>query len=100
MLTSWLENLVLKSAIEIEASGKAIYQFYHKRRQGLDKHPIQDWEADRWARGLKTRLIRLEGYFFRIGQGKASSLSLFIRNEQGLYVGLRRESITQAATYV
>lgn len=62
--------------------------------------PIQEWEAAAWARGLNRRLLTLEGYFFRAGTGKNSGLSFFVRNEQGLQVGLRRESITQAALYV
>jgi hypothetical protein len=60
----------------------------------LDKNPIQEWEADGWARGLKTGLIRLEGYLFRVGSGNRNPLSFFIRNDRDLYVGLRRESIT------
>src|SRR5205085_11986760 len=77
-----------------------IFQFTQAIHKTLKDRPIQNWEADRWARGINQRLIRMEGHFFRIGQGKRSSLSFFIRNEQGLLVGLRREAITQAATYV
>ena len=96
----WLENLIRKSAWELEASRKTIFQFGNSVAGALSKNPIQDWEADLWARGLKRGLIRLEGYFFRAGSGKRSPLSFFVRNDRDLYVGLRRESITQAATYV
>jgi len=99
-IVSWLHNLIKKSAWQLEASRKTIFQFGQSVAQALTKNPIQDWEADSWARGLKIGLIRLEGYFFRVGSGKRSSLSFFIRNDQDLYVGLRRESVTQAATYV
>ena len=100
MPVSWLETLILKSAAEIELSGRAIFQFSGALRESLRQKPVQEWENALWARGLKTRLIRMEGYFFRIGQGKRSCLSFFVRNERGLHVGLRREAITQAATYV
>jgi len=96
----WLRNLIQKHSWELEASRKTIFQFGQSVTQALIKNPIQPWEADAWARGLKIGLIRLEGYFFRVGSGKRSSLSFFIRNDRDLYVGLRRESITQAATYV
>ena len=84
----------------MELARKTRFQFSSSIQQGLDKLPIQEWEETAWARGLKTGLIRLEGYFFRVGSGKRSPLSFFIRNDSDLYVGLRRESITQAATYV
>lgn len=100
MLTAWLTHLIVKAASELEAERKTIFQFTQAIEKGLKEKPVQDWEADRWARGLNQRLIRMEGHFFRIGQGKRSTLSFFIRNDQGLLVGLRRESVTQAATYV
>ena len=99
MLSAWLESLLLKSARQIATADKAIFQFENVIRKALFTKPIQEWEAGLWARGLKCGLIRMEGYFFRIGIAKRSCLSFFIRNEQGLHVGLRRESITQAATY-
>jgi hypothetical protein len=99
-LASWLQSIIGKSATEMELARKTIFQFSHAIQHGLEKSPVQEWEEAAWARGLKTGLIRLEGYFFRVGSGKKSPLSFFIRNEADLYVGLRRESITQAATYV
>jgi hypothetical protein len=84
----------------MEASRKTIFRFGQAIETALAKNPVQEWETDAWARGLKTGLIRLEGYFFRVGSGKRSPLSFFIRNNHDLYVGLRRESVTQAATYV
>jgi hypothetical protein len=99
-IVSWLHNLIQKSSWELEASRKTIFQFGQSVTQVLSNNPIQTWEADAWARGLRLGLIRLEGYFFRVGSGKRSSLSFFIRNDRDLYVGLRRESVTQAATYV
>ncbi len=99
MLAAWLEKNVVHCAGQLELAGQSSFQFSEHVRAQFQKHPIQDWEADRWARGLKTRLLKLEGHFFRAGAGK-KSLSLFVRNEEGLNVGLRREAITQAATYV
>ncbi len=84
----------------MELARKTIFQFSRSIRQSLAKSPVQEWEEAAWARGLKRGLIRLEGYFFRVSSGKKSPLSFFIRNDSDLYVGLRRESITQAATYV
>jgi len=100
MLTAWLESLLLKSAVDVESAGNAVFQFSASIRKILHEKPIQEWEAAFWARGLKTRLLKQEGHFFRAGTGKHSSLSFFVRNESGRSVGLRRESITQAATYV
>jgi hypothetical protein len=100
MNASWLEHLILSSALGLESSSKTIFQFTNKVRQTLHKMPVQEWEAAAWARGLKTGLLKMEGYFFRAGAGKRAPLSFFIRNEAGVYVGLRREAITQAATYV
>lgn len=84
----------------MEMSRKTIFQFSESIRRSFLKCPIQKWEADAWARGLNLGLIKLEGYFFRVCTGKRSPLAFFIRNDKDLYVGLRRESITQAATYV
>jgi hypothetical protein len=100
MTPSWLHSIIVKSAIQLETAGGTRFCFATSIQEALEKNPIQDWEAALWARGLKSRLIRMEGYFFRAGTGKSSCLSFFVRNEQGLQVGLRRESITQAATYV
>jgi hypothetical protein len=97
---SWLEHIIRKSAGEMELARKTVFQFGASIHQALCKCPVQEWEEDAWARGLKTGLIRMEGYFFRVGAGKRSPLSFFVRTDQDLYVGLRRESITQAATYV
>ena len=84
----------------MEFARKTVFQFSRSIQESLAKCPLQEWEETAWARGLKTGLIRLEGYFFRVGAGKKSPLSFFIRNNADLYVGLRRESVTQAATYV
>jgi hypothetical protein len=97
---TWFHNLIRKYALELEIARKAIFQFGNSISIALTKNPIQEWEADAWARGLKIGLIRLEGYFFRVGSGKRSPLSFFVRNDRDIYVGLRRESVTQAATYV
>ncbi|HVO33094.1 MAG TPA: hypothetical protein VMU17_04205 [Elusimicrobiota bacterium] len=100
MWASYLESTIVRSASDVERAGRSNFQFAGKVRAVLQNHPIQDWEADRWARGLRTGLLKMNGHFFRAGSGKVAALSLFIRNEQGLNVGLRREAITQAATYV
>lgn len=99
-LSAWLEHLIQKSAWELETARKTIFQFGASVSQALSKNPIQEWESALWARGLNHGLLRLEGYFFRAGSGKRSALSFFVRNDEDVYVGLRREAITQAAVYV
>ena len=97
---AWLEQNLLKSAEELAEAGRASLGFTKSVSEALRKAPIQPWEADRWLRGIKLRLIRMEAFFFRAGTQKRSALSLFVRNERNQNVGLRRESITQMATYV
>lgn len=97
---AWLEQNLLKAAAELAAVGRARPGFEKGVADIFRKAPIQAWEADRWLRGMKLRLIRMEAFFFRAGTQKRSALSLFVRNERGLNVGLRREAITQMATYV
>jgi hypothetical protein len=97
---AWMERNLLQSAEELALAGRASLRFTQGVSETLRKAPIESWEADRWLRGLKLRLIRMEAFFFRAGAQKKSSLSLFVRNEHGLNVGLRREAITQMATYV
>lgn len=96
----WMEQNLLRSAEELAAAGRASMGFTKAVAQALRKAPIQGWEADRWLRGIKLRLIRMEAFFFRAGTQKRSALSLFVRNERSQNVGLRREAITQMATYV
>src|SRR5689334_15960681 len=100
MASAWMDHLLMKTASELERADRTIFRFSESVRALLEDKPIQPWELDRWARGLKTGLLRMEGHFFRAGPGKRSSLSFFVRNDQGRLVGLRRESITQAATFV
>ena len=97
---AWLEQNLLRAAAELAAAGRARIGFEKGVGDIFRKAPIQSWEADRWLRGMKLRLIRMEAFFFRAGTQKRSALSLFVRNERGLNVGLRREAITQMATYV
>jgi len=97
---AWLELNLLKAAEELAAAGRARVGFAKAVGDTLRRAPIQAWEADRWLRGIKLRLIRMEAFFFRAGTQKRAALSLFVRNERGLNVGLRREAITQMATYV
>ncbi len=97
---AWLELNLLKAADELAAAGRARAGVSKGGADVLRRAPIQAWEADRWLRGIKLRLIRMEAFFFRAGTQKRAALSLFVRNERGLNVGLRREAITQMATYV
>src|SRR5262245_46962093 len=97
---AWLEQNLLKSAEALAVAGRARRGFSAAVADVLKQRPIQSWEADRWLRGVKLRLIRMEAFFFRAGTQKRSALSLFVRNDRGLNVGLRREAITQMATYV
>lgn len=100
MLIPWLEKTILGYAREMAGDGHAIYQFESKIEEHLRKASIQEWEADRWLRGIKRSLIKENAYFYRVGPGKSGAFSLFIRNTAGLNVGFRRESITQMATFV
>jgi hypothetical protein len=100
MLTAWLENLIRGYAREIESAGQASYRFTERIVQTLRQRPVQEWEADRWVRGIHLGLIRCTQNFFRVGSGSRALNSLFVSNEAGLNVGLRREAVTQAATYV
>lgn len=100
MLVPWLEKSILDAALALARAGSALHAFDEKVAENLKKMPIQEWEADRWMRGVKLRMIRMETYFFRAGAGKRSATSLFVRNEDGLNVGFRREAITQMATYI
>ena len=97
---AWLEQNLLRAAADLAAAGRARPGFETGVADVFRKAPVQAWEADRWLRGIKLRLIRMEAFFFRAGTQKRSALSLFVRNERGLNVGLRREAITQMATYV
>lgn len=99
-LAGWLTRLIVEAAREIHAAGRAKARFAEAIEEAFGRLPIQEWEADRWMRGRKLRLLKMEAPFFRAGTGKSGSLSLFVRNEAGLNVGLRREAITQMATYV
>lgn len=100
MLTKWLEGLIIEAARDIEAAQTGIYKFGERIEEALAKAPLRDWEADRWARGVKLGLIKMETYFFRVGAGKNAAFSAFIRNKENKNVGFRREAITQMATYV
>jgi hypothetical protein len=97
---SWLENLIVQSASAISAAGNSVRGFGMEIDERLQENPLTDWELKYWSRGLQRGLIVLNGHWFRMGSGKFSSYSFFVRNEHGLHVGLRRESIAQAAAYV
>ena len=99
-ISQWLTETIIKAAKSLEDARVAIYKFDEKVAECFEKSPIQEWEAEHWARGVKHRLLKIEDYFFRAGAGKRAPQSLFVRNENGMNVGLRREAITQMATYV
>ncbi len=99
-LSTWLTRQIVSSAQQLVSAQRARPALAEGVTDILQRFPIQEWEADRWMRGLKLRLIRMEQYFFRAGSEKSSATSLFVRNEAGLNVGLRREAITQLATFV
>jgi len=50
MTHDWLGQLIRKSAWDLEAAGKSIFRFGQSIEDGLAKCPVQDWEADAWAR--------------------------------------------------
>lgn len=97
---AWLSEMTVRSAADLLRAGKARHAFDAVIRRTLDENPIQEWEADRWLRGIRLRLVKMESFFFRAGTSKRGATSLFVRNLDGLNVGLRREAITQIATYV
>jgi hypothetical protein len=97
---AWLTDMIVRSAAELLAAGRARVAFDRAVREALEENPIQEWEADRWLRGVRLRLVKMEAFFFRAGTDKRGALSLFVRNAGGLNVGLRREAVTQMATYV
>jgi hypothetical protein len=97
---SWLETLILQSASAIRAAGHTVRDFDSVIQERVSDEPLSEWELKYWSRGLQRGLIVLNGHWFRMGSGKFSSYSFFVRNEAGLHVGLRRESIAQAASYV
>lgn len=99
-VAAWLETSVLAAARDLEAAGRSVYRFEEKIRAILESQPVTDWEADRWLRGVHRRMIRMEDYFYRAGAGKKSAMSLFVRSNAGLNVGMRREALTQIAAYV
>jgi hypothetical protein len=100
VINAWLERLILKSAAELEQAGRGVYGLTGKIEAILKCRPVQEWEGDRWARGIKRGLVRQEDFFVRAGAGKRGALSLFVHNTHGQNVGLRREAITQMATYI
>ena len=89
-MTSWLENFIVAAA---SASGASV-------GERLKASPLTEWELERWTRGLGRELVRLNGSSFRLGSGRQSSFSLFVKDESGAPAGLRREALTQAAAYV
>jgi len=96
----WLTHLIVDSARQLMLAKTGIYKFDEKVAEIFRKIPIEEWEADRLSRGLKLKLIKMENPFFRIGREKKGAFSLFVRNKNGLNVGLQREALTQMATYV
>jgi hypothetical protein len=96
----WLHKQIIDSARDIARAGGTIRGFDSVVAERLAQAPLTDWELDRWTRGLGRRLIVLNSHWFRLGSGRQSSFSFFVRNEHGLMVGLRREAFTQAAVYV
>jgi hypothetical protein len=99
-IVCWLERYITSCAQELVKAGCGRPLLVESIQELFSKMPIQEWEADRWARGVRLRLLKTEAYFFRAGKQKKGAISLFVRNEQGLNVGLRREAITQIATYI
>lgn len=97
---SWLTEQIRQAAGDVENAGGTIRFFRRTIEERLAESPVSDWEELFWTRGIKRGLISLNSPWFRLGSGKQASVGLFVRNENGLTVGLRREAITQAAVYV
>jgi hypothetical protein len=96
---NWLSDQVVQAAHAVESAGGTVRGFRHGVAQRFEDSPVTEWELLFWTRGIKRALIQLNSHWFRLGSGRQASFSLFVRNEAGLIVGLRRESITQAAVY-
>lgn len=100
MLTdNWISEQIRRAAREVEAAGGTIRAFERVVEERLRDQPLTAWETLLWTRGLRRGLIQLNSHWFRLGSGRQSSFSFFVRNDAGLLVGLRRESLTQAAVY-
>lgn len=97
---SWLRDQIRQAAGAVEDAGGTIRFFRRAIDERLAELPLTEWETLFWTRGLKRGLIQLNSHWFRLGSGRQTSVSFFVRNEAGLLVGLRRESVTQAAVYV
>lgn len=96
----WLQEQIRQAASAVEDAGGTIRAFRRAIDERFVEAPITDWETRLWTRGLKRGLLQLNSHWFRAGSGRQTAFSFFVRNEAGLLVGLRRESITQAAVYV
>src|SRR5689334_24675414 len=86
-LVQWLHCSIVSAAAELVAAQRARPKLAESVAEILRESPVQEWEADRWMRGVKLRLIRPEAYFFRAGREKRGAVSLFVRNEEGMNVG-------------
>jgi hypothetical protein len=95
----WISDQIRRAAGEVERAGGTIRAFQRVVEERLAETPLTGWETLFWTRGLRRGLIQLNSHWFRLGSGRQSSFSFFVRNEAGLLVGLRRESLTQAAVY-
>jgi hypothetical protein len=96
---NWLSDQVIGAAQAVEAAGGTVRHFRQVVAERFSEMPVTDWEILFWTRGVKRGLITLNSHWFRLGSGRQTSVGLFVRNEAGLIVGLRREAITQAAVY-
>ena len=96
---NWLSEQVMQAAQSVEWAGGTVRSFRQGVAERFAESPITEWETLFWTRGIKRGLIHLNSHWFRLGSGRQASVSLFVRNETGLIVGLRREAITQAAVY-
>ena len=96
---NWISDQIRRAAGEVESAGGTLRGFERGVEDRLRDHPLSGWETLLWTLGLRRGLIHLNSHWFRLGSGRQSSFSFFVRNEAGLLVGLRRESLTQAAVY-
>lgn len=95
----WIAEQICRAARDVEGAGGTVRGFETLVTERLKEQPLTGWEILFWTRGLRRGLIQLNSHWFRLGSGRQSSFSFFVRNEAGLIVGLRRESFTQAAVY-
>lgn len=96
---NWIVDQIVRAAGELESAGGTVRGFRRLVAERFEENPVSPWESDFWNRAVHRGLVRLNSHWFSLGSGRRASFGFFVRNEAGLTVGLRRETLTQAAAY-